>query len=75
VSPLQAAQACLARGDNACAVDALQGKARTAREIELLVETHRAMGNQPKAWDAMRTYLERFPDEKRAEGYRRTLGQ
>ena len=74
-SPLQAAQACLARGDNACAVQALQGKARTAREFELLVETHRAMGNQVKAWEAMRGYLERFPDEKRADSYRRTLGQ
>lgn len=75
VSPLQAAQACLARGDNACAVDALAGKARTPRELELLVETHRAMGNQVKAWEVMRTYLERFPDEKRADSYRRTLGQ
>lgn len=75
VSPLQAAQACLQRGDNACAVEALSGKARTARELELLVETHRAMGNQVKAWDAMRTYLERFPDEKKAASYSRTLGQ
>jgi uncharacterized protein (TIGR02266 family) len=73
LKPFDAARECLAKGDNECVIKALEGKAKTAREMELLVETYRAMGNTEKAKSAMQTYVKRFPDEKRAATYQRML--
>jgi outer membrane biosynthesis protein TonB len=72
-SPMQIALACLARGDNPCVVRALEGNTRSHRELELLIETHRAMGNGTTAEQLMRTYVERYPGERRATTYRRLL--
>jgi hypothetical protein len=64
----------LARGDNACVLNALEGKARSAQELELLIETHRSMGHNAAVERNMRVYLERFPSERRAETYAKHLG-
>ena len=68
--PIEVASACLARGDNACVVRALQGKAQSAQELGLLIETYRAMGNTAQAHKNMAIYVQRFPTARRAETYR-----
>jgi hypothetical protein len=70
---LDTATACLARGDNACVIAALDGQAKSAREFELLIETLRAMGRSHDAQQHMATYLARFPDERRSSTYKRLL--
>jgi len=72
-SPMDAASACLARGDNACVVRALNGKAQSAQELGLLIETYRAMGDSAAASKNMATYVQRFPTARRAEAYRQML--
>jgi uncharacterized protein (TIGR02266 family) len=72
-TPLQAASACLATGDNACVIKALEGKAKSAQELELLIETYRAMGKAEQADQQMQVYVERFPAQRRAGSYRRVL--
>jgi hypothetical protein len=72
-TPIQAAVACLATGDNACVVKTLEGKATTAQELELLIETYRTLGNGEKAEKYMKLYVDKHPDEKRAIAYRRVL--
>lgn len=69
-APIDIASACLARGDNACVVRALQGKAQSAQELGLLIETYRAMGNTAQAYKNMALYVQRFPTARRAETYR-----
>lgn len=68
--PIEVASACLARGDNACVIRALQGKAQSAQELGLLIETYRAMGNTAQAHKNMALYVQRFPTARRAETYR-----
>ena len=65
--------ACLGNGDNGCVVAALEGKAKSAQELELLIETHRAMGHGDKAEKYMQTYLNKYPAERRAANYKRVL--
>jgi len=72
-TPLQTATACLSTGDNACVVAALEGKAKTAQELELLIETFRVMGNAEKAEKYMQVYVKKYPSERRSPGYRRVL--
>jgi hypothetical protein len=72
-TPMQAAAACLTTGDNACVVKALDGKAKTAQELELLIETYKAMGDSGKAEKWMKTYVDKYPTERRANTYRRVL--
>lgn len=70
---LKNATRCLAHGDNRCVIRTLEGKASTARELELLVETYRATGNLPKAQQSMRAYVDKYPTGDRATGYRQVL--
>jgi pSer/pThr/pTyr-binding forkhead associated (FHA) protein len=72
-SPFQTASACLARGDNACVIKALTGKARTPQELGLLIETHRSLGNTDKATAAMEQYVKQFPTGPKAATYQRML--
>lgn len=71
--PLDVAGACLARGDNHCIVRALEGKAKSAMELGLLIETYRALEEPDQARPAMEQYVQRFPDAPRTPGYRRML--
>jgi hypothetical protein len=64
---------CLAHGDNRCVIRALESRANSARELELLIETYRAMSSTPKAESEMRRYLSIYPNGKRAAEYRRLL--
>jgi pSer/pThr/pTyr-binding forkhead associated (FHA) protein len=72
-SAMELASACLARGDNECVIRALEGNASTERELGLLIETYRAIGDAKAAQKNMATYLKRFPTARRAETYRRML--
>lgn len=71
--PIDAAMDCLASGDNACVIKALEGKAKSAQELELLIETYRTMGNAKKAEKYMQVYVDKHPGERRASAYRRVL--
>jgi hypothetical protein len=72
-TPMQTAMACLTTGDNACVVKALEGKTRSAQELEMLIETYRTMGNSAKAERWMQSYIDKYPSERRANTYRRQL--
>jgi pSer/pThr/pTyr-binding forkhead associated (FHA) protein len=72
-SAMETASACLARGDNPCVIRALNGRAQTAQELGLLIETYRAMGETPQAYRNMTLYVQRFPTARRAEAYRQML--
>jgi hypothetical protein len=65
--------ACLASGDNPCVVRTLEGKAKAPTELELLIETYRAMGNHRAAEQLMQQYVEAFPRQRRAAAYERQL--
>lgn len=73
LKPIDVANACLARGDNVCVVRALEGKAKTAMELGLLIETYRALEEPEQARPAMEQYVQHFPDASRAPAYRRML--
>jgi hypothetical protein len=64
---------CLARGDNRCVIRALEDKATSARELELLIATYRAVGTTSRAEREMKRYLESFPTGPRASEYQRWL--
>lgn len=70
---MKRATACLAKGDNQCVIAALSGKANTANEMALLIETYRALGNAQAATKYMAKYVERFPNARRAAAYKQTL--
>jgi uncharacterized protein (TIGR02266 family) len=70
---LKTATTCLSRGDNACVIQTLEGKAGSAREQEMLIETYRAVSNLPKAQQAMRAYVVKYPTGDRAATYRQLL--
>jgi Tfp pilus assembly protein PilF len=72
---MDAATACLARGDNACVIRALSGRAQTPQELGLLIETYRAVGDSAQAARYMATYVQRFPTARRAEAYRQMLAR
>jgi pSer/pThr/pTyr-binding forkhead associated (FHA) protein len=74
-SAMDTASACLARGDNPCVIRALNGRAQTAQELGLLIETYRAMGETPQAYRNMTIYVQRFPTARRAEAYRQMLAR
>lgn len=72
-STLEAAQACLSRGDSRCAIKVLNGHTETARELALLIETYRMLGNVEQAYRNMRAYVQRFPNGESAHVYRELL--
>jgi Tfp pilus assembly protein PilF len=72
---METASACLARGDNACVVKALAGRAQTAQELGLLIETYRALGDAAAAQRNMTLYVQRYPTARRAEAYRQQLAR
>jgi ABC transport system ATP-binding/permease protein len=73
VAAMDVAGACLARGDNDCVIRALAGRASTAQELGLLIETYRATGDTKQAQKNMAIYVKRFPTARRADAYRRML--
>lgn len=75
LSPMAQARQCLARADNRCVIQALEGRARAEDEWRLLIETYRAMGNTPQMLNAMERYVQRFPSGPRTPQYRQILAQ
>lgn len=71
--PMEDARACMVRGDNACVIRVLEGRARTEQELSMLIEAYRATGNQARALRHMRTFVSRFPNSPRARAYRQLL--
>jgi len=71
---LEEAYGCVARGDNACVVRALEGgKARSPAALALLIETYRAMDDFSAARRHMQTFVKRHPDNPRTPKYRQLL--
>ncbi|MDH3199959.1 MAG: FHA domain-containing protein [Myxococcales bacterium] len=77
VSPEEAlaeAHQCVASGDNACVIRALEGgRARSPAALALLIETYRAMDDLPAAHGHMRAFVDRYPDNPRTPRYRQML--
>jgi hypothetical protein len=65
----------MARGDNNCARRALEGHARTAAELELLVDLYRSSGRMGNALDTMERFVARYPRAPQADGYRADLAR
>jgi hypothetical protein len=74
VSSLDQARECLRRGDNQCVVRVLENDARSAAALALLIETYRTLGDAGAAQRHMRTFVQRFPEDRRAERYNQLLG-
>jgi pSer/pThr/pTyr-binding forkhead associated (FHA) protein len=70
---MELASACLARGDNECVIRALEGNANSERELGLLIETYRAIGDAKSAQKMVNVYLKRYPTARRAQVYRDML--
>lgn len=68
-------RACILRGDNACVIRLLEGRASSERELSRLVEAYRARGQRAQAAGHMRTYVERYPSAPRANVYRQILSR
>jgi hypothetical protein len=72
-SPAKLARNCLARGDQRCAVRALEGHAENAQELALLIETYRALGETKKAVRHMESFVELYPTARQAPQYRQFI--
>ena len=71
---LDRARACLRQGNNQCVVQALEGgRAHNPQALSLLIETYRTMGNTPAALRHMRTFVRRYPSDRRASRYQQFL--
>lgn len=74
-SPAKVARGCLARGDQRCAVRALEGHAESAQELALLIETYRALGETKKAVKHMESFVTRYPTARQAPQYRQFVAK
>ena len=74
-SALDEARACMARGDNNCARQALEGRARSAAELALLVDLYRSSGRMSNALDTMERFVARYPTAPQAGDYRADLAR
>ncbi|MCC6874726.1 MAG: protein kinase [Sandaracinaceae bacterium] len=72
-SPLEAARACLQQADKQCARQALEGRARTAAEHALLIQTYQDLRMDPQALAAMRRFVRQFPTAPQTPRYREYL--
>jgi pSer/pThr/pTyr-binding forkhead associated (FHA) protein len=73
LSPLDEARACIDAGDHRCAVRVLEGHTGGAAGLALLIESYLALGDTGAAIRNMRTFVGRYPDDRRTERYRRFL--
>jgi hypothetical protein len=70
-SRLEGAIACLSRGDNACVISTLAGKAHSPRELEVLIETYRSIGQTEAARTTAEQLLKLHPATREAQRYAR----
>jgi len=73
--PAKVARNCLARGDQRCVVKALEGKAESAQELALLIETYRALGETKKAVKHMETFVARYGTARQTPQYRQFIAK
>jgi ABC transport system ATP-binding/permease protein len=73
--PAKTARNCLARGDQRCVVKALEGKAESAQELALLIETYRALGETKKAVRHMETFVTRYATARQTPQYRQFIAK
>lgn len=73
--PAKVAKACLARGDQRCVVRVLEGRAASAQELALLIETYRALGETKKAVKHMETFVTRFATARQTPQYRQFIAK
>jgi pSer/pThr/pTyr-binding forkhead associated (FHA) protein len=74
-SPAKVARNCLARGDQRCAVRALEGRAENSQELALLIETYRALGETKKAVRHMESFISKYPTARQAPQYRQFIAK
>lgn len=74
-SPAKLARNCLARGDQRCAVRALEGRTDNAQDLALLIETYRALGETKKAVRHMENFVARYPTARQAAQYRQFIAK
>lgn len=72
-TPFKIATQCIAKGDNACAIETLKNKASTEAELGLLIETYRSVGDTSNATKYIKRFLEKFPKSNRSEIYRKIV--
>ncbi|MFT3921213.1 MAG: FHA domain-containing protein [Myxococcales bacterium] len=72
-SPAKLARNCLARGDQRCAVRALEGHAENSQELALLIETYRALGETKKAVRHMENFVARYPTARQTPQYKQFM--
>lgn len=72
-SPMERAAEAMARGDQNGVVRALEGRTTSARELALLIETYRTLGNQRAACRNMDLFTRRYPTARQANNYRQML--
>jgi pSer/pThr/pTyr-binding forkhead associated (FHA) protein len=58
-----------------CIVDALEGRARSCRQMEALIEAYRVLGNTAARQRVIGTFVERCPNDPRARQYRQMLNR
>lgn len=69
------ARQCTMSGDNACVIRLLEGRARTAPQLGMLIEAYRARGQTQNALRHMRTYVSRFGSTPQARNYQQILAR
>lgn len=70
LSPLERARACQREGNHQCIVDTLEGRVASAPALVLLVAAYAQLGDRASARRTATTFVDRFPDDPRAERYR-----
>jgi uncharacterized protein (TIGR02266 family) len=72
-TPFETATQCIAKGDNACVINALKDKASTETELGLLIETYRSVGDTSNATKYMKRFIEKYPKSNRSDIYRKIV--
>lgn len=68
-------RACVMRGDNACVIRLLEGRARSQVQLGQLIEAYRARGQTNEAIRHMRTFVQRYRGTSRAHSYQQILAR
>lgn len=74
-TPMEEAREALARDDLPAVTRALEGRARNARELSLLIEAYRNLGNTRAACRNMDVFTRRYPATPQANNYRMILAR
>ncbi len=69
------ARQCTVRGDNACVIRLLEGHARSAGALAMLIEAYRARGQTQQSLRHMQEYVRRFPSNPRARAYQQIIAR